>query len=105
MGRIVIGVTGASGAIYADRLVTHLKNLGEEVHLVLTDMGKKVCAFEGFPNLAAKADRVYDNGDFFAPISSGTGAVKSVKWRFSPGMPEASSVALLAGVSNCRAER
>jgi 4-hydroxy-3-polyprenylbenzoate decarboxylase len=72
MGRIVIGVTGASGAVYADRLVTHLKNLGEEVHLVLTDMGKKVCAFEGFPNLAVKADRVYDNGDFFAPISSGT---------------------------------
>ena len=72
MGRIIIGVTGASGAIYADRLVTHLKTLGEEVHLVVTEMGKKVCAFEGFPNLMTKADRVYDNGDFFAPIASGT---------------------------------
>ncbi len=72
MGRFIIGVTGASGAIYADRLVGHLKNLGEEVHLVLTEMGKKVCAFEGFPNITAKADRVYENGDFFAAIASGT---------------------------------
>jgi flavin prenyltransferase len=72
MGRYVIGVTGASGAIYADRLVMHLKAIGQEVHLVLTEMGKKVCAFEGYPDVAAKADRVYDNGDFFAPISSGS---------------------------------
>lgn len=72
MGRYVIGVTGASGAIYADRLVRHLKAIGQEVHLVLTDMGKKVCAFEGHPDIAASADRVYDNGDFFAPIASGS---------------------------------
>jgi 4-hydroxy-3-polyprenylbenzoate decarboxylase len=72
MGRIVVGVTGASGAIYADRLLGHLKDLGQEVHLVLTDMGKKVCAYEGFPELAKRADKVYDNKDFFAPISSGS---------------------------------
>ena len=72
MGRIVIGVTGASGAIYADRLLTHLKALGQETHLVLTDMGKKVCAYEGFAEVASKADRVYDNKDFFAPVSSGS---------------------------------
>jgi flavin prenyltransferase len=72
MGRYVIGVTGASGAIYADRLIGHLKELGQEVHLVLTDMGKKVCAYEGFPEIAKRADRVYDNKDFFAPISSGS---------------------------------
>ena len=72
MGRYVIGVTGASGAIYADRLMAHLKDLGQEVHLVLTDMGKKVCAYEGFPETAKRADRVYDNKDFFAPIASGS---------------------------------
>jgi flavin prenyltransferase len=72
VGRFVIGVTGASGAIYADRLVMHLKTLGQEVHLVLTEMGRKVCAFEGFPELASRADKVYDNGDFFAPIASGS---------------------------------
>ena len=72
MGRYVIGVTGASGAIYADRLLMHLKDLGQEVHLVLTEMGKKVCAYEGFPDIAKRADKVYDNKDFFAPISSGS---------------------------------
>lgn len=72
MGRIVIGVTGASGAIYADRLLSHLKALGQETHLILTEMGKKVCAYEGFPAIAEKADRVYDNKDFFAPVSSGS---------------------------------
>ncbi len=72
MGRIVVGVTGASGAIYADRLLTHLKALGQETHLILTEMGRKVCAYEGYPALAEKADRVYDNKDFFAPVSSGS---------------------------------
>ncbi len=72
MGRYVIGITGASGAIYADRLVMHLKAIGQEVQLVVTDMGKKVGAFEGHPDVASKADRVYDNGDFFAPIASGS---------------------------------
>lgn len=72
MGKYVIGVTGASGAIYADRLLSHLKDLGQEVHLVLTDMGKKVCGYEGFPDIAKRADRVHDNKDFFAPIASGS---------------------------------
>lgn len=67
-----MGVTGASGAVYADRLLSHLKALGQETHLVLTDMGKKVCGFEGCGDIASKADKVYDNGDFFAPISSGS---------------------------------
>lgn len=72
MARYVIGVTGASGAIYAHRLIDHLKALNHEIHLVLTEMGKKVCAYEGFPDLAKKADRLYDNADFFAPIASGS---------------------------------
>jgi flavin prenyltransferase len=72
LAKYVIGITGASGAIYAHRLVGHLKALDQEVHLVLTEMGKKVCAYEGFPDLASKADRVYDNADFFAAIASGS---------------------------------
>ncbi len=70
--RIVIGITGASGSIYAARLIDHLKTANKEVHLVMTEMGKKVCAFEGYPNLATKVDKIYDNADFFAPIASGS---------------------------------
>lgn len=72
MGRYVIGVTGASGSIYASRLLGHLKSLGQEVHLVVSESGRKVCAYEGFPDLEKQADRVYDNRDFFAPIASGS---------------------------------
>lgn len=72
MGRFVIGVTGASGAVYASRLVDHLRDLGQEVLLVLTESGKKVCAYEGFPDLEKRATKVFDNRDFFAPIASGS---------------------------------
>jgi 4-hydroxy-3-polyprenylbenzoate decarboxylase len=72
MGRYVVGVTGASGSIYADRLLMHLKSLGHEVHLVLSETGKKVCAYEGFPALSERADKVHDNKDFFAPFASGS---------------------------------
>ena len=72
MGRYVIGVTGASGSIYAGRLIGHLKDLGQEVHLVMSESGRKVCAYEGFPDLEKRVDKVYDNRDFFAPIASGS---------------------------------
>ena len=72
MGRYVVGITGASGSIYASRLLSHLKGLGQEVDLVMTELGKRVCAYEGFPRLQDQADKAYDNRDFFAPIASGT---------------------------------
>ncbi len=72
MGRIIIGVTGASGAIYAHRLIEHLKALNQEVFLVLTDTAKKVCAFEGYPHIASLTDKIYANDDFFSPIASGS---------------------------------
>jgi 4-hydroxy-3-polyprenylbenzoate decarboxylase len=72
MGRYIVGVTGASGSIYAERLVMHLKSLGQEVHLVFTETGKKVSAFEGFSGMGERADKVHDNRDFFAPFASGS---------------------------------
>lgn len=72
MGRYVVGVTGASGAIYADRLLMHLKDLGHETHLVMTETARKVTAFEGFPAMAERATKAWDNGDFFAPFASGS---------------------------------
>jgi 4-hydroxy-3-polyprenylbenzoate decarboxylase len=72
MGRYVLGVTGASGAVYAARLLAHLKALGHEVLFVATESGRKVCAYEGFPDLDKQADRAFDNRDFFASIASGS---------------------------------
>jgi 4-hydroxy-3-polyprenylbenzoate decarboxylase len=68
----ILGITGASGAVYAHRLVRHLKDLGAEVHLVLTEHGRQVVHFEGHKELLDEADKVYRNDDLFAPIASGS---------------------------------
>jgi len=72
MGQYVIGLTGASGAIYASRLIGHLKGLGHEVLLVASASGVKVAQYEGQAELFKQVDKQFDNEDFFAPISSGS---------------------------------
>src|SRR5580698_3334008 len=68
----ILGITGASGAVYAHRLLRHLKDLGAEVHLVLTEHGRQVVAYEGHQGLLSLADKVHRNEDLFAPIASGS---------------------------------
>jgi 4-hydroxy-3-polyprenylbenzoate decarboxylase len=72
--RLVIGITGASGAIYGIRLLEALKGR-VETHLVLTDWGKKTIAMETdytAEEVAGLASLVHDNGDLAACIASGT---------------------------------
>lgn len=40
--RVVVGISGASGAAYATRLVEQLLMLGHEVHLVVTEYGRQL---------------------------------------------------------------
>lgn len=40
--RFVVGITGASGAVYAQRLCTELVRLGHELHIVVTNYGKRL---------------------------------------------------------------
>ena len=68
----ILGITGATGAIYAQRLLRHLKDLGAEVHVVLTEHGRQVIAYEGCRSILDDADKVYRNDDLFAPIASGS---------------------------------
>jgi 4-hydroxy-3-polyprenylbenzoate decarboxylase len=44
--RIVVGVTGASGAIYPLRLLAKLRTSKAEIHLVLTRSGEKTLFLE-----------------------------------------------------------
>ncbi|MBS7247790.1 MAG: hypothetical protein KIH04_05885, partial [Candidatus Freyarchaeota archaeon] len=44
--KVVVGITGASGAIYAYRLLEELRKRGDEVILVISDAAKKVIRFE-----------------------------------------------------------
>src|SRR4051794_11359369 len=43
---IVIGITGASGAIYAVRLLDVLQGAGRDVHLTISSSGRDVIAHE-----------------------------------------------------------
>ena len=46
MGKYIIGITGASGAIYADRLIRQLLKYGHKVMLVMTEAGRTVFSQE-----------------------------------------------------------
>lgn len=72
MSRFILGVTGASGAIYATRTAMHLKRLGLSVSLVVTGPGREVVEFEGQKALFDFIDREYNVDDFFAECSSGS---------------------------------
>jgi len=60
--KYVVGITGASGIIYARRLLELLTPVAE-VHIIITDMAYKIADF----------DAVYvNNHDMFADIASGS---------------------------------
>ena len=72
MARYILGVTGASGAIYAARTAVYLKKLGHEISLVVTRPGRDVVEYEGQGILFDHADRVFNVDDFFAECASGS---------------------------------
>ncbi|OOR98024.1 3-octaprenyl-4-hydroxybenzoate carboxy-lyase [Canicola haemoglobinophilus] len=74
--RLIIGITGASGAIYAIRLLQILKPLPYiETHLIISQAAKQTIALEtefSVQQVRELADQVYDIRDIGAPISSGS---------------------------------
>jgi 4-hydroxy-3-polyprenylbenzoate decarboxylase len=73
--RIVVGISGASGAPYAIRLLEALKNLRVETHLVLTKAAERIIELETNltkSEVVALATHHYDINDLGAPISSGS---------------------------------
>lgn len=74
--RIVVGITGASGAIYGIRLLELLGGLlGVETHLVISAAGKRTIVEEteySVGEVEALADRHYDDRDVGAALASGS---------------------------------
>jgi flavin prenyltransferase len=74
--KIIIGLTGASGAIYGKRLLEKLADLKEQVSecgVIFSDNSKDVWKFElGSSEIPGVPFRQYDPHDFFAPMASGS---------------------------------
>src|SRR5262245_43287582 len=93
--RVVLAITGASGAIYARRLLGVLLGAGCEVHLSISPSGREVIAHElgvaldlaafdsarllgewdgALPPVSSPGAKLHyhDHRDFMAPIASGS---------------------------------
>lgn len=94
MKRIVVGITGASGAIYGLRLIEELLCADKEVCLLLSAAGRQVLAFETGLQLdndpviclsqlhkhfvLSEKLQTFGMDDFFAPVASGSSAPDAV---------------------------
>lgn len=84
MKRIIAGITGASGSIYAGNFIRRAAAIGIDLRLVASDMGASVFKHETGESVAdfvrgiksgaeCKGDiTLYDNSDMFADIASGS---------------------------------
>jgi 4-hydroxy-3-polyprenylbenzoate decarboxylase len=74
-GRLIVGISGASGVVYGIRLLETLKALPVESHLVMSKAAEVTLAYETDLKVAAVqalADVCYAPGDIGAAISSGS---------------------------------
>jgi flavin prenyltransferase len=72
---MIVGVSGATGVVYAVRLLHVLRDLSIESHLVVTKPGEMTVAYESdlaLKELRALADVNYSAADIGAAISSGS---------------------------------
>lgn len=93
MDRFIVGITGASGVVYGQRLVEELLAAGCEVHLVVSEPARIVLNHElGWdfqPGLVETCIKringgdtgrllVYDNREIWAPFASGSFPVRGM---------------------------
>ena len=82
MKRYVLGISGASGSVYAARVARAIAEAGHELHLVFSEAGERVmqhetgldaASFLRTVGLSAKGKTfLHEKGDLFAPIASGS---------------------------------
>ena len=73
--RIVVAITGATGAILGIKTLVSLRELNVETHLVISKWAEATIKYETdytIANVRALADYVYNVHDLAAPISSGS---------------------------------
>lgn len=73
--RLIVGISGASGIVYGVRLLSALRTLGVETHLIMSRSAEVTLAYEldmKVADIQALADVVHPIGDIGASISSGS---------------------------------
>ncbi|GGY50358.1 UbiX family flavin prenyltransferase [Parvularcula lutaonensis] len=71
--RLIVGISGASGMIYADRLLKAAKKAGCETHVVISRAARMTIAYELGEEFSFEgADKTYGINDVGAPIASGS---------------------------------
>lgn len=73
--RIVVGISGASGAVYGIALLKKLKEHGVETYLVLSHWARRIIELEtpySSAEVAGLADCSYHPDDMTAPLASGS---------------------------------
>ncbi|MCX7954906.1 MAG: UbiX family flavin prenyltransferase [Bacteroidales bacterium] len=75
MKKILIGITGASGSIYAKILIEKVLKYSEYyLSVIYTETAKEIWQFELNENVITETERIkiYENSNLFAPPSSGS---------------------------------
>lgn len=102
MKKIVVGITGASGSIYAKRLVEELLKKDIYTHIICTDTGKKVMKYETGIDLEQWVEELSkqyshlmleDINNLFAGVASGS-------YKFDAAVILPCSMGTLAEISN-----
>ena len=99
--RLIVAITGASGAIYGIRALEMLRGIDEiETHLILSPSGGRTIVAEtdwSIADVRALADVVHNHRDIGANIASGS--FRTIGMLVAP-----CSVATLSAVANCSAD-
>ncbi|MDS4010403.1 MAG: UbiX family flavin prenyltransferase [Defluviicoccus sp.] len=93
---VLVGISGASGVIYAVELLRALKQFGQPVHLIVSEMGARTLAIEtdlSLDDLRGLADVTYSNKDLAAAVSGGS-------FRTAGMVIAPCSVKTLSGIAN-----
>jgi flavin prenyltransferase len=102
MKKIVVGITGASGSIYAKRLIEELLSRGIHTHIICTDNGRKVMEYETSIELEQWVQelkqqyshvQLEDINNLFAGVASGS-------YKFDAAVIIPCSMGTLAEISN-----
>jgi 4-hydroxy-3-polyprenylbenzoate decarboxylase len=99
--RLVVGISGSSGAVYGIRLLEALRKAPDlETHLIISAAGKRTILEETdytIKDVEALAARVYDNRDIGAALASGS-------FRTGGMIIAPCSIRTVSALANCSAE-